>query len=122
MTVYKAACGVCLHTAAHQADLHNISAQSIPVLSFRHAHLWQMVTWFHAKHPIVSFVGWLLLLSLHCRTVSVLQAAGCPVQLQVLPGKGHFMINSEPEMRACMTFWAKHLKQRPADPDYVEVE
>lgn len=55
------------------------------------------------------------------RTVSALQAAGCPVQLQVLPGKGHAMISSETEMRTCMTFWAKHLKHRLADPNFVEV-
>lgn len=56
-----------------------------------------------------------------CRSVSALQAVGCAVQLKVLPGKGHRMISSEAEMRVCMQFWAKHLKQRPADPDFVEV-
>jgi hypothetical protein len=53
--------------------------------------------------------------------VSALQAAGCAVQLKLLPGKGHSMIGSEAEMRTCMQFWAKYLKQRPADPDFVEV-
>jgi hypothetical protein len=43
------------------------------------------------------------------------------VQLKLLPGKGHGMISSEAEMRVCMQFWAKQLKHRPADPDYVEV-
>jgi hypothetical protein len=28
MTVYKAACGKCLHKAAHEVDLHSIPAQS----------------------------------------------------------------------------------------------
>lgn len=57
-----------------------------------------------------------------CSSVAALQAAGCPVQLKVLPGKCHGMINSEAEMRVCMQFWAEHLMHRPADPDFVEVQ
>ena len=51
-----------------------------------------------------------------------MKAAGCPTEVKVLPGKGRAMINSQEEMRACMQFWAQHLKHRPADPDFVEVK
>lgn len=54
-------------------------------------------------------------------TVAALRAAGCEVQLEVLPGKGHGMISSQEEMRSCMQFWAQHLRRRPADPNFVEV-
>jgi hypothetical protein len=60
-------------------------------------------------------------LLLCCRTVTVLKAAGCPVELKVVTGKGHSMIGSEVEMRSCMQFWAQHLKQRPANADFEEV-
>lgn len=56
-----------------------------------------------------------------CSTVAALRAAGCEVQLEVLPGKGHGMISSQEEMRSCMQFWAQHLRRRPADPNFVEV-
>jgi hypothetical protein len=53
----------------------------------------------------------------------VLRQAGCDVQLQQLPGKGHGMISGPVEMRACMAFWASRLRVRPqqADDSYVEV-
>jgi hypothetical protein len=55
--------------------------------------------------------------------MEVLQKAGCDVQLQSLPGKGHGMISGPAEMRACMGFWAARLRVRPqrADESYVEV-
>ncbi|KAF6264330.1 Alpha/Beta hydrolase protein [Scenedesmus sp. NREL 46B-D3] len=57
------------------------------------------------------------------RTVGMLRQAGCEVQLQLLPGKGHGMISGPAEMRACMAFWAARLRVRPqqAGESYVEV-
>jgi hypothetical protein len=61
----------------------------------------------------------------HCchvrRSVAVLRGGGCDVQLKTLPGKRHAMIGSPDEMRACMQFWGRRLRSRPADPELVEV-
>lgn len=62
-----------------------------------------------------------LLCAVLCRTVALLRSAGCDVQLKTLPNKAHGMISSADEMQACMSFWAKRLKVRPADPGFVEV-
>jgi hypothetical protein len=58
-----------------------------------------------------------------CRALAVLRRAGCDVQLHSVPNKGHSMVNSAGEMRACMAFWAARLRLRPAQADesFVEV-
>ena len=50
--------------------------------------------------------------------------AGGEAELYSVPGKGHAMIGSEPEMRAIMGFWSRHLKAGPPKSagDFVEVQ